>query len=47
MEQGRTKAALIARQTAERMLREGFRHGLLASDLIAALQEIAPGRGRS
>jgi hypothetical protein len=29
------------------MLREGFRHGLLASDLIAALQEIAPGRGRS
>jgi hypothetical protein len=24
------------------MLREGFKHGLLASDLIAALQEIAP-----
>jgi GntR family transcriptional regulator len=36
--------AAVARQIAERMLREGFRHGLLASDLIAALQEIAPGR---
>jgi hypothetical protein len=47
MEQGRTKSALIARQIAERMLREGFRHGLLASDLVAALQEIAPGRGRT
>jgi GntR family transcriptional regulator len=34
----------VARQLAERMLREGFRHGLLASDLIAALKEIAPGR---
>lgn len=34
----------LARQIAERMLREGFRHGLLASDLIAALQEIAPKR---
>jgi GntR family transcriptional regulator len=34
----------IARRIAERMLREGFRHGLLASDLIAALREIAPGR---
>ena len=33
----------IARQLAERMLREGYRHGLLASDLIAALKEIAPG----
>ena len=46
VEQGRTKSALIARQIAERMLREGFRHGVLASDVIAALQEIAPGRGR-
>jgi GntR family transcriptional regulator len=44
---GRKKPALIARQIAERMLREGFRHGLLASDLIAALEEIAPGRGRA
>ena len=46
VELGRGKQALVARQIAERMLREGFRHGLLASDLIAALQEIAPGRGR-
>ena len=41
---GRSKQALAARQIAARMLREGFRHGLLASDLIAALQEIAPGK---
>jgi GntR family transcriptional regulator len=34
----------VARQIAERMLREGYRHGLLASDLIAALQDIAPRR---
>jgi GntR family transcriptional regulator len=34
------QSAAIARQIAGRMLREGFRHGLLASDLIAALQEI-------
>jgi len=44
-EHGRGKPGVVARQIAERMLREGFRHGLLASDLIAALQEIAPGRG--
>jgi GntR family transcriptional regulator len=31
----------VARQIAERMLREGYRHGLLPSDLISALQEIA------
>jgi GntR family transcriptional regulator len=36
--------ALVARQIAERMLREGYRQGILASDLIAALQEIAPKR---
>jgi GntR family transcriptional regulator len=41
---GRGKPGAVARQIAEHMLREGFRHGLLASDLIAALQEIAPGR---
>ncbi len=46
-EHARGKPGAVARQIAERMLREGFRHGLLASDLIAALQEIAPGRGRS
>jgi GntR family transcriptional regulator len=34
------QSAAIARQIAGRMLREGFRHGLLASDLIAALQDI-------
>jgi GntR family transcriptional regulator len=45
-EQGRGRPGAVARQIAERMLREGFRHGLLASDLIAALQEIAPGRGK-
>jgi GntR family transcriptional regulator len=43
-EHGREKPGAIARRIAERMLREGFRHGLLASDLIEALQEIAPGR---
>lgn len=42
---GKGRSARVARQIAERMLREGFRHGLLASDLIAALEEIAPGRG--
>jgi GntR family transcriptional regulator len=34
----------IARQIAERMLREAYRHGILASDLIEALNEIAPKR---
>jgi len=43
-ETSRGRSAAVARQIASRMLREGFRHGLLASDLIAALQEIAPGR---
>lgn len=43
-EPGKGHQAGVARQIAERMLREGFRHGLLASDLVAALQEIAPGR---
>ena len=32
----------IARQIAERALRDAFRHGLLASDLMNALKEIAP-----
>ena len=39
---GRGRPAQVARQIAERALREAFRHGLLASDLIAALDEIAP-----
>jgi GntR family transcriptional regulator len=38
----RHKPDAIARQIAERALREAFRHGLLASDLIKALEEIAP-----
>jgi GntR family transcriptional regulator len=32
----------IARQIAERALREAYRHGMLASDLIAALESLAP-----
>jgi GntR family transcriptional regulator len=36
------RQATIARQIAERMLREAYRQGILASDLMAALQEIAP-----
>ena len=38
------RQAVTARRIAEKMLREAFRHGLLASDLIAALKEIAPDR---
>jgi GntR family transcriptional regulator len=38
----RGRPQTVARQIAERMLREGYRHGLLASDLMAALKEIAP-----
>lgn len=41
-EPSKARQATVARQIAERALREAFRHGLLASDLIAALQEIAP-----
>ena len=46
-EQGKGRQDTVARQIAERMLREGFRHGLLASDLIKAMQEIAPRAGMS
>jgi GntR family transcriptional regulator len=38
----RRNPAAVARQIAERALREAFRHGLLASDLLKALDEIAP-----
>jgi GntR family transcriptional regulator len=38
----RRRPDAVARQIAERALREAFRHGLLASDLMKALQEIAP-----
>jgi GntR family transcriptional regulator len=44
-DRAKSTQAAAARRIAERMLREGFRHGLLASDLMAALQEIAPRRG--
>ncbi|PYR57979.1 MAG: GntR family transcriptional regulator [Acidobacteria bacterium] len=40
--EGRPRGAVIARQIAERALRDAFRHGLLASDLMRALEEIAP-----
>jgi GntR family transcriptional regulator len=36
------RRAVLARQIASRFLREGFRHGLLATDLLTALEEIAP-----
>ncbi len=38
----RTKPAQLARQVAERALRDAFRHGLVASELVAAIKEIAP-----
>jgi len=41
----RQKGAVVARQIAERALREAFRHGLLASDLRRALDDIAPKTG--
>ena len=37
------RRAVTARTIAGRFLREGYRHGLLASDLLAALQDLAPG----
>jgi GntR family transcriptional regulator len=40
--EARQKPAAVARQIAERALREAFRHGLLASDLMKALEEISP-----
>lgn len=40
--EARHKPAAVARQIAERALREAFRNGLLASDLIEALEDIAP-----
>ena len=41
----RQKPGAIARQIAERALRDAFRHGLLASDLMKALDDIAPKQG--
>jgi GntR family transcriptional regulator len=37
----RGRSSSVARQIAERALREGYRQGVLASDLIAALKESA------
>jgi GntR family transcriptional regulator len=42
----RHRPSAIARQIAERALRDAFRHGLLASDLMKALEEIAPRANR-
>jgi GntR family transcriptional regulator len=42
--ESKRSSAAIARQIAERALREAFRHGLLASDLLKALKEISPGQ---
>jgi GntR family transcriptional regulator len=42
----RRPSQAIARQIAERALREAFRNGLLASDLLSALEEIAPGNSQ-
>jgi GntR family transcriptional regulator len=38
------RQAQAARQIAERALREAYRNGVLASELIAALQELAPSK---
>ena len=40
--ENRQRQGLTARRIAEKALREAFRHGILASDLIAALRELAP-----
>ena len=44
--ENRQRTAVTARRIAEKALREAFRHGVLASDLIKALEEIAPGGRR-
>ena len=41
----RQNPSIVARRIAEQALREAFRHGLLASDLRKALDEIAPKGG--
>ena len=43
----RQNPSVIARQIAEQALRDAFRHGLLASDLRKALDEISPTSTRS
>ena len=44
--ENRQRTVVTARRIAEKALREAFRHGVLASDLIKALEEIAPGGRR-
>jgi GntR family transcriptional regulator len=44
VKESKARHAAQARQIAERMLREAYRHGILASDLMEALKEIAPKR---
>ena len=34
--------ARLAREIANRALRDAYRHGLLASDLVRAIHELAP-----
>lgn len=41
-ELSRQRQAALARQIAQRALREAYRHGLVASEFIAALKEVAP-----
>ena len=45
--ENRQRTAVTARRIAENALREAFRHGILASDLIKALEDIAPGSART
>ena len=45
LRQVKNRQGSVARQIAEKMLREAYRQGVLASDLIVALEEIAPRRG--
>ena len=40
--ENRQRSAMTARRIAERALRDAFRHGLLASDIIAAMKDVAP-----
>lgn len=42
--ESKSRHAAQARQIAERMLREAYRHGILASDLMQALKDVAPKR---
>ena len=41
-EVSRQRQAALARQIAQRALREAYRHGLVASDLIAAFEDLNP-----